>query len=129
MFLELSHRFTYETHTDNDGIPHHRLQTIPDSPLRSSSTNGSPIIRTHTSFGIKMPTIGTNHQHHHQDSNHRRTPSNRANTIHVQPILPNIDAVLRERSLVIANENMPHIDAMDRVHQVLKNFYVSNDKK
>lgn len=74
-----------------------------------------------------MPTIGNNHQH--QDPNHRRSPSKRANTMNVQSILPNIDAVLRERSLVIANENLPQIDPIDRVHQVLKNFYVPNEKK
>lgn len=122
--LDTTQQYTYETHTDNDGVYHHRLQAIPDSPLRSSSKNGSPIIRTTTSFGIKMPTIAAHHE-----GNHRRTPTQRANTIHVQPLLPNIDTVLRERSIVIAHENMPHIDPMDRVHQAVKQLYVPSDKK
>jgi hypothetical protein len=95
-----------------------------DNLLRPFSKNDAPLIRTNSTVGIKMPTINNNH-----DGFHRRSPSCRTTISVGQQILPTIESVLKERSIVIASENIPQLDAMDRVHQILKQLYVPSDKK
>ena len=122
--LEPSNRYAFETHTDTNGINHHRLYNLSENLFRPFSKNEAPIIRTNPPVGIKMPSISNNH-----DGSYRRSPSCRAHIVGAQQILPSIETVLKERSIVIAHENLPQVDAMDRVHQILKQLYVPSDKK
>lgn len=101
------------------------MYTIPDTIYRTLSRAESPPIRTNaSSVGVHIPIIGGN-----RDNLLSRSASFAATTPNGQQTLPSIDAVLRERSLIIASESMPQLNPMDRVHQALRQLYVPNEKR
>lgn len=120
--IDSPNRYAYESHVDSNGINHHRLHLTTDNLLRSNSKIETLALRT-TSPGIsvKMPVV----VHH---GNSKRTSPQRNHLYMSQPALTTIDSVLRERSVVIANENTHQPDAMERVNHILKQLYLPTDK-
>ncbi|CAF2335571.1 unnamed protein product [Rotaria sp. Silwood2] len=120
--IDTSNKYSYETSTDSNGVNHHRLYTITDNLLRPFSKNETAIIRSNTGINTKMPAVHTN------NGNQKRSGSQKANNHLTQPPLATIESVLRERSMIIANENAHQPDAMERVNHVLKQLYLPLEK-
>jgi len=117
-----SNKFLYETQIDSNGINHHRLHPTTDNLLRSFSKVDTPVLRASPSMGIKMPTVNNS------NGNNKRSSSLRTNNYFPQQTLSTMDSVLRERSIMIANENIHQPDAMERVNHILKQLYLPTEK-
>ena len=110
---------------DAQGVNHHRLYPMPETILRPFSKTENSIIKTNsTAPGVRMPIIGGSHE-----GNFNRASSHKGHPSLTQPVLPTIESVLRERSIILGGETGPQLNAMDRVHQILKQLYVPNEKK
>jgi hypothetical protein len=117
-----SNKYSYETQIDSNGINHHRLHSTTDNLLRSFSKSDTPVLRTSPIMGMKMPTVNNS------NGNNKRSSSLRTNNYFPQQPLSTIDSVLRERSFIIANENIHQPDAMERVNHILKQLYLPSEK-
>lgn len=114
-------RYAYDTQVDSNGVHHHRLYPIMDNLLRSTSKIETLAYRTISpGTSIKMPAV------HHGNS--KKSSPQRTNFLVPQQHLSTIDSTLRERSIVIANENVHQPDAMERVNSILKQLYLPTDK-
>lgn len=111
-------KHSYETHVDSNGVNHHRLHSITDNLLRPNSKIETLALRAITpGTGVKMPAV--NHGNHKKSSSHKTSS---------QLPLATIESVLRERSMVIANENAHQPDAMERVNHALKQLYLPTER-
>jgi hypothetical protein len=118
-----SNKFLYETETDSNGVNHHRLYTVNDNLLRPFSKNETPALRTYHKTDVKMPVVNNNgnfKKSSPQKTNYHQSSSS-------QP-LSNIETVLKERSIAIANENIYQPDALERVNHILKQLYLPTEK-
>ena len=114
-------RYAYETRVDSNGVNHHRLYPIMDNLLRSNSKIETLAYRAISpGMSVKMPAV------HHGNS--KKSSPQRGNVNMTQQHFSTVDSALRERSMVIANENVHQPDAMERVNSILKQLYLPTDK-
>lgn len=116
-----SNKYSYDTQIDSNGINHHRLHPITDNLPRSVSKIDTPISRISPGLGIKMPAVNNN-------GNSKRTISHKNTNYFPQQSVSSIETVLRERSIIIGNENVHQPDAMERVNHILKQLYLPTEK-
>jgi len=109
-----STKFSYETQIDSNGINHHRLQP-PNDHLLTQTARNTPNI------SLKMPAVNTGNQK-------KISAQQPVHYIGQQP-LSSIETILRERSVIIGNENTPQPDAMERVNHILKQLYLPTPEK
>lgn len=120
--VESSNKFSYDTQIDSNGINHHRIYPTNDNILRSYSKTDTPLSRTSPNLTIKMPVVNNNNSHS------KRTISQKTTNYFPQQSISSIDSVLRERSIIIGNENVHQPDAMERVNHILKQLYLPTEK-
>ena len=117
---ESGYRYSFDTHTDSNGVIHHRLQPNGDHNLRSHSKNEISAMRISLGADIKMPIVISGNQ--------KRLASQKSNHYPSQPPLSTIESLLRERSMTIANEHSLRPDTMERVNHIIKQFYPPTEK-
>ncbi len=121
--MDSSNKFSYETQIDSNGINHHRLHPTTDNLIRSISKSETPVSRASLGMSTKMPLVNNS------NGNHKRLSSHKTHNYFPQQPLSTIDSILRERSCIIANENIHQPDAMERVNNILKQLYLPSAKK
>lgn len=115
-----SNKFSYETQIDSNGINHHRLQPFNDHLLTQTARNDTSMARNTPNISLKMPAVNTGNQ--------KKVPTQRPVHYIGQQPLSSIESILRERSVIIGNENTPQPDAMERVNHILKQLYLPTEK-
>ncbi|CAM4795136.1 unnamed protein product [Rotaria magnacalcarata] len=123
--IDSSNKYSYETITDSNGVNHHRLYTIADNLLRPFSKIETAAVRSTSGMCTKMPPLSNSNNN---NNNLKRSISQKSSNHLTQQPLATIESVLRERSIIIANENTHQPDAMERVNHILKQLYLPLDK-
>ncbi|CAF3438790.1 unnamed protein product [Rotaria socialis] len=126
--IDSSNKYSYETITDSNGVNHHRLYTINDNFLRPFSKAETAAVRGTSGMCTKMPPLSNNNNNNNNNNNLKRSLSQKSSNHLTQQPLATIESVLRERSIIIANENTHQPDAMERVNHILKQLYLPLDK-
>ncbi|UJR33783.1 hypothetical protein I4U23_021209 [Adineta vaga] len=120
--IDSSYRYSYETQTDSNGINHHRLHSITNNTITSSSKPETSPIRTNAGTGTKMPSVFNN------IAQHKRVSKPKTHIYSTQQLLAPIESALRERSVVISNENTHEVNSMERVSQIIQQLHLPYEK-
>jgi hypothetical protein len=124
--IDSSHKYSYETQKDSNGINHHRLHTINPNLLHPLSKIDTPTLRTNLAISGKMPSMNNNNNNN--NGNLHRSYSQKTNNSLAQQPLASIESILKERSTILANENMHQTDTKERVNHILKQLYLPSEK-
>lgn len=117
--MESSNKYSYETQIDSNGVNHHRLHSNIDH--HPHSKNDTSPTRTTLGTSVKMPVV--NH------GSPRKSASEKRSNYSIQHTLSTIESVVKQRAMIITNENMHPPGAMDRVNHLLKEHYPPTTKK